>query len=104
MAEIDEAGRFKIEHVRCNDTPVMYVAAAGEWHSIPAAAKRAFARLEGAVPPRGRRLYGYWHPPAMEFRAAHGLQQVAHSRSSTAARRRTNRSSRCACRRRRANT
>jgi hypothetical protein len=41
---------------------VLYAGAVGDPNSIPAAAARAFATLEAAIPPRGRKMYGYWGP------------------------------------------
>ena len=52
-------------------TAVVFAAAAGDWESIPAAAGRAFEILETAIPPRGRKVYGYWHPPEREYRACY---------------------------------
>jgi DNA gyrase inhibitor GyrI len=55
---------------------VVYAAAAGEWESIPAAAGRAFEVLEALIPPKGRKIYGYWHPPAGEYRACYARQDA----------------------------
>ena len=54
---------------------VLYAAAAGEPDRIPAAAARAFAALEAAIPPRGRKLYGYWAPAAGEYRACYARRE-----------------------------
>src|SRR5947207_15990204 len=53
---------------------VTYAAAPGGWDSIPEAAQRAFAALEAASPPHGRKLYGYWHPPTLEYHACYERQ------------------------------
>jgi DNA gyrase inhibitor GyrI len=58
------------------DVPVMYAAADGDWRSIPDAARTAFTILEKAVPAKGRKIFGYWHPPAMQYRACYGLRDA----------------------------
>lgn len=55
--------------------PVVYAAAKGGWDDVPGAAGRAFARLEAAMPPRGRKMYGYRHPPALEYRACYARRE-----------------------------
>ena len=54
-------------------TEIIYAAVAGRWNSIPDAASRAFAALEAAIPARGRKIYGYWYPPTLEYRACYAL-------------------------------
>jgi hypothetical protein len=63
----------RLDTVVRDDVAVLYAAAPGTWETIPQAAGRAFALLERAVPPRGRKMYGYWHPPALEYRACYAL-------------------------------
>jgi hypothetical protein len=41
--------------------------------TIGEAARAAFARLESAIPPRGRRAYGYWDPGASLYHACYEL-------------------------------
>jgi DNA gyrase inhibitor GyrI len=53
------------------ETEVLYASAPGSPDAIPDAAGRAFAVLEAAIPPRGRKVFGYWHPPALEYRACY---------------------------------
>ena len=50
---------------------ILYSAAPGEPDRIPAAAARAFAALEAAIPPRGRKMYGFWYPAAREYYRRH---------------------------------
>jgi DNA gyrase inhibitor GyrI len=54
---------------------ILYAAATGDPDRIPAAAARAFAELEAAIPPRGRRMYGYWSPATREYRACFARQE-----------------------------
>ena len=56
------------------DTPVMCVAWPGAPDDIPSAAQRAWQDLEALVPIQGRKAYGYWHPPAMDYRACFSLE------------------------------
>ena len=65
---------MRIDVVEREPVAVIYAAAPGEWDAIPAAAARAFERLEASVPPRGRKLYGYWHPPLLEYRACYARE------------------------------
>ena len=62
---------MRIDTVVFPGTEVVYAAAPGTSGSIPDAAGRAFAVLEAAIPPRGRKVFGYWHPPALEYRACY---------------------------------
>jgi DNA gyrase inhibitor GyrI len=65
----------RIDTVDRDPVKVIYAAAPGDWNTIPAAAARAFERLEALIPPRGRKIYGYWHPPALEYRACYARQE-----------------------------
>ena len=65
---------MRIGEVDWETTPVVYVASRGDWKDIPKAASRAFALLEATIPPRGRKMFGYWHPPRLEYRACYGRQ------------------------------
>ena len=62
---------MRIDIVERETVAVIYAAAQGEWNAIPDAAARAFAQLEAAVPPHGRKMYGYWHPAQLEYRACY---------------------------------
>jgi DNA gyrase inhibitor GyrI len=64
-----------IDTVTREETPVMYAAASGTWDAIPEAAARAFQLLENALPPKGRKMIGYWHPPALQYRACYGATE-----------------------------
>jgi DNA gyrase inhibitor GyrI len=57
-----------------DETPVMTLARAGTPEDIPAAAHRAWQDLEALVPPKGRKAYGYWDPPSLEYRACYSLE------------------------------
>lgn len=70
-----ESRRLRIDVVDRVPTPVIYAASAGDWSSIPAAASRAFALLEAAIFPRGRKMYGYWYPPGLEYRACYARHE-----------------------------
>lgn len=65
---------MRVAEVEREPTQVMCAAARGTARDVPGAARRAFAALEANVPPRGRRIYGYWDPPAGEYRACYELQ------------------------------
>ena len=45
------------------------VIAAREKGNMPEIAKTAFDRLERAIPPKGRRFYGYWDPDEKAYLA-----------------------------------
>jgi hypothetical protein len=55
---------------------LIYAASKGEWSAIPRAAARAFEQLEAAIPPRRRKIVGYWHPPLLEYRACYVREPV----------------------------
>jgi DNA gyrase inhibitor GyrI len=61
----------RIDTVDFPETEIVYGSASGTPDAIPEAAGRAFAVLEAAIPPRGRKVFGYWHPPALEYRACY---------------------------------
>jgi hypothetical protein len=64
----------RIDTVEREQVTVIYAASPGEWNAIPTAAARAFERLETVIPPRGRKIYGYWHPPELEYRACYARE------------------------------
>lgn len=56
------------------DTPVVCVARSGTPEDIPAAAHVAWRDLEAVLAPKGRKLYGYWDPSSLEYRACYGAE------------------------------
>jgi DNA gyrase inhibitor GyrI len=65
---------MRVDFVYREPTAVVYAGSKGDPEDIPGAAARAFAALEAVIPPRGRKAYGYWHPPDLEYRACYGRQ------------------------------
>ena len=65
---------MRVDTVVFPETEVLYAAATGTPDAIPDAAGRAFEELEAKIPPRGRKVFGYWHPPALEYRACYALK------------------------------
>ena len=65
----------RVDIAEREDVPVVYRAVEGTPDAIPAAAQRAWQALEAAIPPRGRKLYGYWDPNLREYRACYALEE-----------------------------
>src|SRR5947209_6550061 len=65
---------MRIDVVELANIEVIYAAAPGEESAIPDAAGRAFQKLEALIPPRGRRVYGFWNPREFEYRACYVAQ------------------------------
>ena len=57
--------------IEFQELDVMYATASGTWQNISKTAAVAFARLEAAASPRGRKMLGYWCPSALEYRACY---------------------------------
>jgi DNA gyrase inhibitor GyrI len=65
---------MRVDITELEDVPIIYAAQAGTVDDVPAAAHQAWAALETRVPPRGRKLFGYWDPGAGEYRACYALR------------------------------
>jgi DNA gyrase inhibitor GyrI len=65
----------RIDTTEREETPVICVARPGTPDAIPAAAQRAWQDLEALIPPRGRKIFGYWDPPTLSYRACYSLQE-----------------------------
>jgi DNA gyrase inhibitor GyrI len=68
-------GAVRIDTTDRDKTPVMSLARPGTPEDIPGAAHRAWHDLEALIPPKGRKIYGYWDPPSLEYRACYSLQE-----------------------------
>jgi hypothetical protein len=64
----------QVQEIELDDIDVVYAPAAGSPESIPTAAATAFARLEAAAVPRGRKMLGYWSPHELQYRACYARQ------------------------------
>jgi hypothetical protein len=60
-----------MDRVTREDVSIVYVAEPGDEADVGRAASTAFERLEAAIPPRGRKMYGYWDPAAKVYRACY---------------------------------
>jgi hypothetical protein len=67
--------RVELETVVRDDVPIVYAAELGTPDDVGGAASRAFARLEAAIPPKGRKMYGYWDPPSRRYLACYELAE-----------------------------
>jgi hypothetical protein len=65
----------RVDTAEREDVPIVYRAVEGTPDAIPAAAHRAWQELEAAIPPRGRKMYGYWDPSRSEYRACYALEE-----------------------------
>jgi DNA gyrase inhibitor GyrI len=65
---------MRVDITELEDVPIIYSAQAGTMHDVAGAAHKAWADLETRVPPRGRKMFGYWDPSAGEYRACYALR------------------------------
>ncbi len=65
----------RLDETEREETPVICAVSAGTPEDVPGAAQRAWHDLEAAIPPQGRKAYGYWDPQALEYRACYSLQE-----------------------------
>jgi DNA gyrase inhibitor GyrI len=63
--------RMRVDTTEREDTPVVCVAKAGMPDDIPGAAHVAWRDLEAAISPHGRKMFGYWDPSSLEYRACY---------------------------------
>jgi hypothetical protein len=66
---------MRVDIAEREEVAVVYRAAEGTPDAIPAAAQQAWQELEARIPPRGRKMYGYWDPARLEYRACYELRE-----------------------------
>jgi DNA gyrase inhibitor GyrI len=67
--------RMPVDTIDREDTPVVCVARAGTPDHIQGAAHAAWHDLEAMMSPHGRKLFGYWDPSSMEYRACYAERE-----------------------------
>jgi DNA gyrase inhibitor GyrI len=65
---------MSVDTIDRGDTPVVCVAKAGTSDDIPGTAHVAWRELEAVMPPHGRKLFGYWDPSSLEYRACYAAR------------------------------
>jgi DNA gyrase inhibitor GyrI len=65
---------MRVDITEREEVPIAYKAMAGSPDAIPVAAQRAWQDLEAVISPRGRKMYGYWDPAGLEYRACYLLE------------------------------
>ncbi|HLF67906.1 MAG TPA: GyrI-like domain-containing protein [Gaiellaceae bacterium] len=63
----------RIDTVTRDELPVVSAAEPGTPDDIGGAARRAFERLESAIPVHGRKAYGLWDPFSCSYHACYAL-------------------------------
>ena len=66
---------MRFDTIEREDTPVICVARAGRPEDIPDAARAAWHELEAVIPPHGRKLFGFWDPSVLEYRACYATRE-----------------------------